>query len=57
MTIDYSQRIPNNVDLSNDRALQRALEGWQPAFLKSNSAEHRASDSAEKLLVKIQFGR
>ena len=31
--IDYSQRIPNNVDLSNDRALQRALERWQPAFL------------------------
>jgi benzoyl-CoA 2,3-epoxidase subunit B len=32
-TIDYSQRIPNNVDLSSDRALQRALERWQPAFL------------------------
>ena len=31
--IDYSQRIPNNVDLSNDRNLQRALEHWQPAFL------------------------
>jgi benzoyl-CoA 2,3-dioxygenase component B len=31
--IDYSQRIPNNVDLSNDRTLQRALERWQPAFL------------------------
>jgi benzoyl-CoA 2,3-epoxidase subunit B len=31
--IDYSQRIPNNVDLANDRALQRALERWQPAFL------------------------
>jgi len=31
--IDYSQRIPNNVDLSNDRNLQRALEQWQPAFL------------------------
>ena len=31
--IDYSQRIPNNVDLSNDRTLQRALERWQPEFL------------------------
>jgi len=31
--IDYSQRIPNNVDLANDRLLQRALERWQPAFL------------------------
>jgi benzoyl-CoA 2,3-epoxidase subunit B len=33
MAIDYQSRIPNNVDLSNDRALQRALEHWQPAFL------------------------
>src|SRR3974390_96880 len=31
--IDYSQRIPNNVGLLNDRNLQRALERWQPAFL------------------------
>lgn len=33
MSIDYQARIPNNVELSNDRALQRALEHWQPAFL------------------------
>ena len=32
--IDYSQRIPNNVDLANDRTLQRALKQWQPGFLK-----------------------
>src|SRR5436190_2128544 len=31
--IDYTQRIPNNVDLSSDRRLQRALENWQPRFL------------------------
>lgn len=31
--IDYSQRIPNNVNLSEDRRLQRALESWQPQFL------------------------
>lgn len=31
--IDYSQSIPNNVDLAHDRTLQRALERWQPAFL------------------------
>ena len=31
--IDYQQRIPNNVDLSSDEKLQRALEKWQPAFL------------------------
>ena len=33
MTIDYSERIPNNVNLANDRTLQRALEHWQPRFL------------------------
>jgi benzoyl-CoA 2,3-dioxygenase component B len=33
MAIDYQSRIPNNVDLSNDRGLKRALEHWQPAFL------------------------
>ena len=26
MNIDYSQLIPNNVDLTSDRTLQRALE-------------------------------
>jgi benzoyl-CoA 2,3-dioxygenase component B len=31
--VDYSERIPNNVDLAGDRRLQRALEGWQPKFL------------------------
>jgi benzoyl-CoA 2,3-dioxygenase component B len=34
MAIDYQARIPNNVDLSTDRGLQRALEHWQPAFLE-----------------------
>jgi benzoyl-CoA 2,3-dioxygenase component B len=33
MAIDYLDRIPNNVDLSGNRALQRALEHWQPHFL------------------------
>jgi benzoyl-CoA 2,3-dioxygenase component B len=27
------EQIPNNVDLSSDKRLQRALEQWQPAFL------------------------
>jgi benzoyl-CoA 2,3-dioxygenase component B len=31
--IDYSERIPNNVDLVSDRKLQRALEQWQPKFI------------------------
>ena len=33
MSINYGEIIPNNVDLANDRALQRALEHWQPKFL------------------------
>jgi benzoyl-CoA 2,3-epoxidase subunit B len=32
-TLNYSERIPNNVELGSDRALQRALEHWQPKFL------------------------
>ena len=31
--IDYSEKIPNNVNLANDRTLQRALEHWQPHFI------------------------
>ena len=34
MTINYSERIPNNVNLADDRRLQRALEAWQPGFLQ-----------------------
>ena len=33
MNIDYSEKFPNNVSLSENRVLQRALEQWQPAFL------------------------
>jgi len=34
MSIDYGQKIPNNVDLASDKVLQRALEHWQPEYLK-----------------------
>jgi benzoyl-CoA 2,3-dioxygenase component B len=33
-SIDYSERIPNNVDIAGDRRLRRALESWQPKFLQ-----------------------
>jgi benzoyl-CoA 2,3-dioxygenase component B len=33
MTINYSERIPNNVDLASNKTLQRALEHWQPEYL------------------------
>ena len=32
MSIDYKERIPNNVNLQEDRRLRRALEKWQPKF-------------------------
>ncbi len=32
--IDYAERIPNNVSLAENRRLLRALEEWQPRFLR-----------------------
>ncbi len=34
MAPDYTEKIPNNVDLHEDRRLQRALESWQPNFIR-----------------------
>jgi benzoyl-CoA 2,3-dioxygenase component B len=31
--INYNEKIPNNVNLSENKVLQRALEHWQPGFL------------------------
>ncbi|MFT4560347.1 MAG: benzoyl-CoA 2,3-dioxygenase component B [Gammaproteobacteria bacterium] len=31
---DYSELIPNNVNLASDRRLQRALESWHPKFMQ-----------------------
>jgi benzoyl-CoA 2,3-dioxygenase component B len=33
MSINYVEKIPNNVNLSENRKLQRALEAWQPQYL------------------------
>jgi len=32
-SVDYSELIPNNIDLSSDRRLKRALESWHPKFM------------------------
>ena len=32
-SVDYEARIPNNVGLSSDRRLQRALERWLPNYI------------------------
>jgi benzoyl-CoA 2,3-dioxygenase component B len=31
--VDYSSKIPNNVGLTEDRRILRALEGWHPGYL------------------------
>ena len=33
MSINYNERIPNNVGLAENRQLQRALESWQPGYM------------------------
>ena len=32
--INYSEKIPNNVGLSSNKRLQRALEHWQPKYIQ-----------------------
>ncbi len=32
--VDLNARIPNNINLGDDRRLQRALEAWQPKFIE-----------------------
>jgi len=32
-TVNYGDKIPNNVDLGRDSVLQRALEHWQPQYM------------------------
>ena len=31
--VDYSTKIPNNVGLTEDRQVLRALEGWHPGYI------------------------
>jgi benzoyl-CoA 2,3-dioxygenase component B len=33
INVDYSEKIPNNVNLTEDRRVLRALEGWHPGYL------------------------
>ncbi len=30
INVDYSESIPNNVNLADDRRVLKALEGWHP---------------------------
>src|SRR3981081_1297543 len=33
VNVDYSTKIPNNVNLTEDRQVLRALEGWDPGYI------------------------
>ena len=33
VNVDYSTKIPNNVGLTEDRRILRALESWHPGYL------------------------
>src|SRR3974390_3088064 len=33
MNVDYTTKIPNNVNLAEDRRVLKALEGWHPGYL------------------------
>ena len=32
-TVDYTTKIPNNVNLAEDRQVLRALESWHPGYI------------------------
>ena len=34
INVDYSTKIPNNVDLTEDRRVLQALEGWHPGLYR-----------------------
>jgi benzoyl-CoA 2,3-dioxygenase component B len=56
-TIDLNETIPNNVGLSDDRKLQRALERWQPQFLSwwksMGPVEHQDHDVYLRTAVSV----
>jgi benzoyl-CoA 2,3-epoxidase subunit B len=56
MSINYSERIPNNVNLASDRNLQRALEHWQPRFLEWWSEMGPSDFAANDVYLRTAIG-
>ncbi|MEQ1571063.1 MAG: benzoyl-CoA 2,3-epoxidase subunit BoxB [Myxococcota bacterium] len=58
--IDLESRIPNNVGLSSDKRLQRALEKWQPDYLswwsEMGPEGHQADDVYLRTAVSVEPG-
>ena len=59
-TINYSEKIPNNVDLSSDKRLQRALEKWQPRYLdwwgQVGPTDFNANDVYLRTAISVEEG-
>ncbi len=60
MGIDYRETIPNNVNLSEDRRLQRALEKWQPEYMnwwkEMGPAESQEMDVYLRTAISVEPG-
>ena len=56
MSIDYAERIPNNVGLADNRRLRRALESWQPNYLRWWDDLGPASSSALDVYLRTAIG-
>jgi benzoyl-CoA 2,3-dioxygenase component B len=54
--ISYDTLIPNNVNLSSDRQLRRALENWQPRFLKWWAGSGPAAHQDHEVFLRTAIG-
>ncbi len=56
--MELSEKIPNNVNLSSDKRLQRALEHWQPSFLNwwkdMGPAGYQANDVYLRTAISVE---
>ena len=52
MGIDYTEMIPNNVNLSEDRRVQRGLERWQPDYIEWWRAQGPANGDAVEVYLR-----
>ncbi len=60
MSIELNEKIPNNVDLSTDKRLQRALEKWQPNYInwwkEMGPTGHQADNVYLRTAISVEAG-
>ena len=60
MSVSLNEKIPNNVNLADDRKLQRALESWQPQFIdwwmEMGPEGFQASDIYLRTAISVEAG-